>query len=379
MRNFINALCFLLAITLLQSCTTNKIVRFSEGTLMKENLWSLIPMTESSFCSDSSSYFIFSRKAPTSNLIIHFSGGGACWDEETCTEPLSLWSAIKMGLITHRLENYYIPSLSERIPWILGGIFSSEVENPFYDWNVVFIPYCSADLHLGNSSTSVWDKKGNAQTVHFNGQENVKQALDWVYQHFPNPEKVLVSGESAGGFGAMFYSKTIAQHYTQSKLYQLTDCAYIDADRWTDLAALWKINLAAEQLARANLVEASYFLPASQEITYLQINSLYDETLTQFEAKLDNVPTNSQDYINDWATNLKTSIQFLAQSDLDFRYFVTDYKHNTKRHQTPHTFLNSKKGFFGCEEDGVILKDWLHKNIILDESSSVGANLLVPN
>jgi len=376
MRNVRIALSFFVASLFFHSCTTTKIVRFSEEGILKDNLWTLVPMSGASFCSDSSEYFIFSRKAASSNLIIHFSGGGACWDDETCTQPLSLWSAIKMGMITHKLENYYIPSLSERIPWILGGVFSSEPENPFHNWNVVFLPYCSADLHLGNSSLAVTNKKEASETVFFNGQANVKQALDWIYQHFPNPEKIMVSGESAGGFGAMIYAKTIHQHYTKSKIYQLTDCAYMDAARWQDLAALWKVNLAQETLTRPNLVEASYFLPASKNITYLQINSLYDETLTQFQAKVDHQPTDSKDYINEWTNKLKQSITYLSNTELDFRYFITDYKYSEKRHQTPHTFINSNKGLLECEQDGETLKRWLYQNVILDKSYSVGSKFV---
>jgi hypothetical protein len=58
-----------------------------------DNDWYSVPLGGETICGDGSEYYILNRKGSSNNLIIHFSGGGACWDDKTCFAPITYFSA----------------------------------------------------------------------------------------------------------------------------------------------------------------------------------------------------------------------------------------------------------------------------------------------
>ena len=73
------------------------------------------------------------------------------------------------------------------------------------------------------------------------GRQNVTEALDWVFANFDHPPKLLISGESAGGFASILWTPTIAQHYATSKIYQLADGVFLKTPRWPEIIdQVWK-------------------------------------------------------------------------------------------------------------------------------------------
>lgn len=75
--------------------------------------------------------------------------------------------------------------------------------NPFKDWNVVFVAYCSCDIHFGDAAQ---DYVGGFPPIHVEhrGYQNSRVAEKWAREHFVNPERVFVTGSSAGAYGAWF-------------------------------------------------------------------------------------------------------------------------------------------------------------------------------
>src|SRR5690349_5487838 len=102
--------------------------------------WAKIPLSDKTMCSDGSEYYMYARRGTIDNLIIHFSGGGASWNAETATHPITLSDG----------SGYYFANIWPIIQPLLGGIFQeNEPNNPFKDWNIAYIPYCTADFHIG--------------------------------------------------------------------------------------------------------------------------------------------------------------------------------------------------------------------------------------
>jgi hypothetical protein len=71
-------------------------------------------------------------------------------------------------------------------------------DNPFQEWNHVFVPYCSCDLFVGSTPGT------SASGVKHMGAVNAQAAYDFVASRVSSPEDVMVTGCSAGGFGAHF-------------------------------------------------------------------------------------------------------------------------------------------------------------------------------
>ena len=118
-------------------------------------------------------------------------GGGACWDAYTC---YSLGTA-------SNLSGYDAAAFALDTGWLLQtSLFDrSDVANPFREDSFVFVPYCTGDVHSGSNPSAVWDGR---PTKHV-GFQNMTAFLPWIVGTFPNPRRVLLSGASAGGFGAL--------------------------------------------------------------------------------------------------------------------------------------------------------------------------------
>ncbi|MFN8449467.1 MAG: pectin acetylesterase-family hydrolase [Anaerolineae bacterium] len=145
--------------------------------------WARVDLSDQTQCSDGSDYRIYTRRGESDNLIVHFVGGGACWDSDTCSKPISL----------PQLNGFYFSYIWDIFRATLDGIFqTSSADNPFHDWTSVYIPYCTADFHTGTTTQTYPLDNGGSVTVAYNGRQNVTEALDWVFATFDDPGTLLI-------------------------------------------------------------------------------------------------------------------------------------------------------------------------------------------
>lgn len=352
----------------------------SSASEINDPEWRIVPMHGQTSCSDGSPYSIFVKKGNSANLIIHFSGGGACWDTSTCAAPISLASIFDGD--TRQLKSFYFPNIPKFIPAILTGLLDNEAEsNPFKDWNVVFIPYCTGDLHIGNTTNS-YSKDGKQFEIRHNGRNNSQESLQWVFDNFKNPGKVVVSGESAGAYGSAFWAPYVAGYYENKKIYQFSDGSLLASNRWKEiLDTVWKaesLSYLKFQIGNDIFEDALLQQPDSlnDRIKHLHSNTVYDAVLTKFSAALNHTPTSTNQFIDDWSSNMRASMKRLADSNLDYQYFLSDCKYDSKSHSTPHTLTGVD--YYNCDADQISFPEWLKKNIIDDDSVSVGSKLFDP-
>lgn len=166
--------------------------------------WIAIEPGGDTICSRGTPYQFFVRGGRPDRVIIDFQGGGACWNELTCG------FAGAAGLFTETAGNLetFVAATRPGGP-LAGGMLSDDAANPFRDWTIVHVPYCTGDVHWGNARTVY----GEAGAIEHRGFVNASAALSWTYAHYTAPDNVLVSGCSAGAYGAVLHSAYIAQHY----------------------------------------------------------------------------------------------------------------------------------------------------------------------
>jgi hypothetical protein len=179
--------------------------------------WTMIPTGGETICSNGDPYAFFVRPAAqqSEKLLIHFQGGGACWFGAICdlqTNPT------------------YDPNIDEMDnPANYDGIFNfKNAENPFSDYNMVFVPYCTGDVLIGNKDTTYAVKRGDENgeiIIHHRGYVNTTTVLDWTYENVINPETVFVTGCSAGAIPAPFYTQFVAEAYPDARIEELGDAA----------------------------------------------------------------------------------------------------------------------------------------------------------
>jgi hypothetical protein len=141
----------------------------------------IVPDSDDCGCSDGSEFAFFERPADPTKVMFYFEGGGACFSAETC-DPIN-------GTYTSAITQT-VDDLAER-----GGLFDATNElNPLADYSVVYVPYCTGDVHVGNATTEYSD----TLTIEHRGYANGTAALAHLAATYPDVEELLVTGASAG-------------------------------------------------------------------------------------------------------------------------------------------------------------------------------------
>ena len=99
------------------------------------------------------------------------------------------------------------------------GIFDTSEDGPFADWSILYIPYCTGDVHWGDATVEYSD----TLTIHHKGYQNTKAALEFAYERIQNPKSVFVTGCSAGAYGSILNSARIAEHYPDAIVSVMAD------------------------------------------------------------------------------------------------------------------------------------------------------------
>src|SRR5688572_712976 len=154
--------------------------------------WQVIEPGGDTACSDGSPYRFFVHPGDPARLLVEFEGGGACWSAETCA----------MEIFTRRVTTD--PEAVRQLGLMVGIYDRGNPQNPFREWTHVYVPYCTGDLHWGNSART-YTSDGPAYTIHHRGAANAAAALRWASENVPAPARVTVTGCSAGGYGAMVW------------------------------------------------------------------------------------------------------------------------------------------------------------------------------
>ncbi len=138
------------------------------------------------------------RDQGSENLLIFLEGGGACWSELCLsTEEISTFNST-------------------------AGINDpNRANNPTRDWNQVYVPYCDGSLHAGDSEAD-YDNDGIPERSH-RGLHNLSAALDVAANTFPSPRRIVLAGNSGGGFGTIFALPLVRAIYPDARIDVLND------------------------------------------------------------------------------------------------------------------------------------------------------------
>lgn len=165
------------------------------ATQEADSPWTQIPV-EGATCARGTPYSFFAHAGNPDKLMVYFQGGGACWNADTCKPNGTFDDSVEAG----ELERY-------------GGIFDfGNPQNPVADYSVVVVAYCTGDVHTGTAAHEFSVGDTNI-SIHFDGFANAQAVLDWVYAHYENPASLIVTGSSAGAYGAVFNAPYLLVHY----------------------------------------------------------------------------------------------------------------------------------------------------------------------
>lgn len=162
-------------------------------------------------CALGQPYSFHFKPGKRDKLLVYYNGGGACWDSNTCVGSLQ---------VLPPQQPAYIPSTAiQNDPAKMGGILAANENNPYANWSMLFISYCTGDVHVGSTVTNYEYPlgSGNMVPIYHRGFDNSLYALNWVKGKI-NPDKILVAGSSAGSYGAMLNLPWLKSIFKSPKL-----------------------------------------------------------------------------------------------------------------------------------------------------------------
>ncbi len=317
-------------------------------------------------CSDGSQYVFFVKAGTAPNkVLVYYYGGGACWDYFTCgpAQPFTYTKSTGSG---------------DNPAGITTGLFDlSNTSNPFADWTMIAVPYCTADVHWGNATFTYQDTTStNTVTIQHKGFVNAQVVEKWTREHFVNPDVVFVAGSSAGGYGALLNSLYLQQNvYQASKFYVFDDAgsgvitqAFQDTNlgQWGVQKTLPKwipgFNKPLSKLSISQLASAAALFYA--RASFAQYTTAWDQVQTQFYNGMANGDADLLNWWHStcaWDSGMRTLVQAaFAGAPANYRYYIGP--------GTRHTVLELDKVYTDAPGTLPTVIDWI--NGMLAGSSS---------
>jgi hypothetical protein len=291
-------------------------------------------------------YSFWARRGTENKLVIYFDGGGACWDDVTCSVP---------RLANSRGEGdgfYKAELLNSDNPNRMSGIFDLDnPANPVRNWSIVFIPYCTGDVHAGANTAHYNDPDtGELYKIEHRGADNFRVVLKWLRDNFDAPEEILVTGSSAGAYGAAVHFPRVREAFPNGRAVMLGDAGQgvTTPDFLTLRNGNWRYQLPENVFGRDAALTADDDLVGRLATHYpgdlfAQYTTAQDRTQAAFYALM-----GAGNACSAWTTRMNEGLQ-QRQGAANFRSYVAAGQ--------SHTILRSP-GFYREASGGVSFRDW---------------------
>jgi len=172
--------------------------------------WTWVDVPDS-LCQDGTPTGFAVNVQDTSDLFIFFEGGGACWDYLTCVVADTATHG-PVGANEWAMRQQTLPEPFDR----------TRMTNPFRNATMIYVPYCTGDLHVGDN-VAMYTGAGAPVTYYHKGRPDTISFLSRVASTWKDPARVVVSGSSAGGFGAILMYDLTRKTFPGSRMYLIDD------------------------------------------------------------------------------------------------------------------------------------------------------------
>ena len=292
-------------------------------------------------------YRFWFRRGTADGLVVFFDGGGACWDDVTCAIP-------RRREADRDDDGFYKAELIPTDdPNRFGGIFDLDnPRNPVRDWSIVYVPYCTGDVHSGSNTARYSDPDtGESYTIEHRGADNFRVVLNWLKHNFAQPGQILVAGSSAGAYGASTHYARIRAAYPRGRALMLGDAgqgvmtqAFLDQRN-----ASWRFVLPREVFARNTTLTPEIDVVGRLAERYprdrfAQYTTAHDITQSSFYALM-----GAENACLAWTANM-TSALAERQHEGNFRSYLASGE--------THAILRTPR-FYTEQSGGAPLADWL--------------------
>jgi len=179
-----------------------------ESSMNRVLLSSQVSSEYNARCLDGTVYGYFYQQSTSqstqNNWVFYFQGGGVCYAQSDCDTR----AASDLGS-----SSYFSATYDDTTNFLST---SAQFNPDYYNWNHVFVPYCTGDAHLGQHTTATvatWN-------LYFSGHLNVIAMLDSLRNTtaLNNVTQMLVTGSSAGGIATNHYADFFTDAFPKAKV-----------------------------------------------------------------------------------------------------------------------------------------------------------------
>ncbi|MGY1754588.1 pectin acetylesterase-family hydrolase [Blastococcus sp. SYSU D01042] len=301
--------------------------------------WERVATPDECECSDGSEFHYWQHEGDPTKVLFVLEGGGACFSAQTCGPT---GGTSKVNLASDAADG----------PGEQGLLDVGDPDNPLAGYSVVYVPYCTGDLHLGDNAQDY----GGGVVVEHKGRVNATAALEGMAERFPAAAEVVVLGFSAGSAGAPLYGGLAHDLLPDADIAVIADAsgAYPgDELITTAIGGLWGIfadlpawpESAGEPQSAWSLpglfVQAGRHVPG---IALATIDTAQDSVQRRFTDLIGFGRTPLVDLID-------ANAEFIESSGVEVASWVGP--------GTGHVSTAGDEVLYGSEVDGVALVDWI--------------------
>ncbi len=353
-----------------------------DGQVKLDHLYKFYP--EGAVCSDGSRYHALFRKGRENRLLIVLDGGGMIFDKFSAAYPSG--DTYKEGSLSF-YDAWCKPSKNA---YARLSIFHEKCrKSPFYGWTMLYVPYASGDFHAGAGEFTYTDTEGKERTFYAHGNINLHKCLDFIKQFCPEPEKLVVLGCSAGGFGTAFVGNDILESFPNClDCSCLVDGAAFEVDYRACAEELWQVPPSIGAAIRSNDIVADgleyLYQQQKDRVKIGYVISVKDFALTRYQNFVD---TRKEMGWPPEATErmhriISGTVKRLRDAIPDLSFFLYNYNFNDIKGRpvafngaTSHCCLWVPE-FVRFEREGCTGLQWV-KNVIDGKKTQIGADLLL--
>ncbi len=260
-------------------------------------------------CFTGNEFSMFTRNGTSNKLLIFLQGGGFC-SPNSC-------EAVETG-----------------IPLVPFGIMNpNDPGNAAADYHLGYVPYCDGSAMIGDNAV---DSDGDGVNDRFfRGLQNLSASLDVIAAQYPAPDKIVLAGNSAGGFAVHHALPLVRLLYPEIRIDIINDSGtgIMDEGGWQMSLTYWNAESFYPESCSScigpdgNITDYhKYQLDQDPNVKLAYISSKQDETFAQltngggpaFEAQLIEAS-------NELKANYPEKFNYLIAEGDEHTFILSDY------------------------------------------------------
>ena len=322
--------------------------------------------------SEGDKYRALFKKGSENKVLIYFAGGGVSFNEDTAREDTYNTKEVAIDMLANLTMN-------------IGGIASDVEGSPFEDWSIILFPYATGDFHAGTGEFHYTDTDGKEKILYHNGYVNYTETMKKVMEQagINDADTVLVTGYSAGGFGAALLAKDVFTNYfpdAKSKNV-LVDASLLLNNNWHSIVTdVWQTpKEISDKLVSNNLTLdcfASLHKKYGDDIHLLFDCSTRDGDLAKVQNYFDDgIMDVDEKQADEFQQILKEAIPEFKEAGVSLFIWDGVPWYDDPRNMTAHTIIATPAVWIPFEEQKKSVAEWL-TDAIEGKMSDYGVELI---